>query len=234
MSAKRVGVEDLISAMKKMAVEKGLKKEELQDYLDKYAFRFGATWLLKILAGVDFRLEAGVNTLEYSLTKRPAVDVLAEEFNPGEKILSIGCGTGLLEANLARLGCRVWGLEKNKDLIGIARKLADEMGLSQSCKFRRVKRYKYPFPDGFFDAALYSRSLHEIKGKTATLRGVYRVLKDLGRVAILETKSELKEMNLEKIAKNGSFKRRGVRVVLPAKGRDGLVGEVRLIVFVKK
>src|SRR3954466_14870502 len=51
----------------------------------------------------------------------PVVELLAPQ--PGERILDLGCGDGVLSARLAELGCTVVGVDADPDLVRAARAL---------------------------------------------------------------------------------------------------------------
>jgi len=53
----------------------------------------------------------------------------------GVPVLDVGCGGGRYAAALARRGARVTGVDSAGRMISIARKLAEEQGLSGSCSF---------------------------------------------------------------------------------------------------
>jgi ubiquinone/menaquinone biosynthesis C-methylase UbiE len=178
--------EELVTTLRKMAVESGLGEIELDEYLQKYALEYGSLTLLRNLVGVDFDLEVATNSFEYMRTRRPVLNALTKPFVKGEKVLSIGCGSGVAELNIAQNGCEVCGLDTHENAVRIANRLAEEVALSDECKFMEVSGYEYPFEDGSFDAVLYSHSLHEIEDIEASLRESYRVLKPEGRVIVLE------------------------------------------------
>lgn len=198
-----IGNRELIETMKKMALESGLRENELNEFLQKYAFEFGSLQLLRNLVGVDFELEVVKNSYEYMRKRGPPSDILDESLGKGEKILSIGCGSGAAEVNLAHNGCQVWGMDTNKSGLKIANRLAEEVNLSESCRFLEVGGYEYPFDDGFFDVVLYSHSLHEIDDMEASLKESRRVLKPRGRVIVLEDGNTREEV-IESI-KNSEF-----------------------------
>ncbi|MCK4442918.1 MAG: class I SAM-dependent methyltransferase [Thermoplasmata archaeon] len=207
MQEEPIGNEKLIETMKKMASENGLSEYELNEFLQEYAFEFGGLKLLRNLVGADFDLEVVKNSYEYMRKRRPLSDILAEPFRKGERILSIGCGSGAADVNLAQDGCQVWGMDTNKSGVKIANRLAEEVGLSEDCRFMEVSGYEYPFDDGFFDVVLYSHSLHEIDDKEASLKESHRVLKPEGRVIVLEDGNAREEV-VESI-ENSEFTVRG-------------------------
>lgn len=177
---------DILSTIKKMANESNLRIEELEEFLDQYGPRYGSLMLLRNLAEVDFRLKETKDALEYAFSKSLAIQFLEERFGIGENVLSVGCSVGLLELNLARQGYNVWGTDKKGSAIEIARRLTQEVGLSNRCEFVPVDGYEYHFQDEFFDTVLYSHSLHEIDDKKASLNESNRVLKPQGHIIVLE------------------------------------------------
>lgn len=186
MREEPIGFEDVISTIKRMASESDLRMEELEDFLDRFALKYGSLMLLRSLAGVDFRLKEIKDAIEYAFSKSLAIQFLEDTFGIGENVLSIGCSIGLLETNLARQGYNVWGLDKKGSVIEIARRLVQETGLSSRCEFVPVDGYEYPFQDEFFDTVLYSHSLHEIDDQKASLNESHRILRPQGHVIVLE------------------------------------------------
>jgi len=202
MQEKPITYKELAQTIKKMAIESGLSEEELDRFLERYAFEHGRLILLRNLVGADFDLEVSKNSIEYMRSRRPVLDTLSVPFKRGERVLSIGCGSGVAEVNLAQEGCDVWGLDPHKTGIRIAKRLADEVALSENCRFLEVSGYEYPFEDEFFDAVLYSHSIHEIDDVEASLKESHRVLKPDGRVVILEDGNTRDEV-MEPIKKSG-------------------------------
>ncbi|MHA2135927.1 MAG: class I SAM-dependent methyltransferase [Candidatus Thorarchaeota archaeon] len=186
MREEPIDLVDVISIIKKMASESNLRMEELEGFLDRYGSQYGSLILLRNLAEVDFRLKETKDALEYAFSKSLAIQFVEDRFGIGENVLSIGCSIGLLESNLARQGYNVWGIDKKGSAIEIARRLAQEAGLSSRCEFVPVDSYEYHFQDEFFDTVLYSHSLHEIDDKKASLNESHRVLKPQGHVIVLE------------------------------------------------
>src|ERR1700733_15468824 len=51
----------------------------------------------------------------------PVLELLAPK--PGERILDVGCGDGVLTKKIADLGCNVVGVDSSADFVASARKL---------------------------------------------------------------------------------------------------------------
>ncbi len=192
MARSRVGTRDRRAALRSLAADQDVPPRDLDHFLRKYAADFGETALLRNLAVSGFRLLAAANTLEYTFTKRLAVEALSGYVRDGQKVLSVGFGDGLLEVNLTGMGCLVWGLEVDRNLARIAKKLAQQAGVGTRCTFLVRRRGRFPFRDAFFDVVLFSHSLHQIKDGKRAARESFRVLRAGGEVLVLDDASEMR------------------------------------------
>jgi trans-aconitate methyltransferase len=100
----------------------------------------------------------------------PVVELLAPQ--PGERILDLGCGDGVLTRKLADLGCEVVAIDASAPQIESARKL----GLNAHV----MDGEQLPFQEEF-DAVFSNAVLHWIKNADPMIAGVYRSLKSGGR-----------------------------------------------------
>lgn len=91
---------------------------------------------------------------------------------PGERILDLGCGDGVLTAKLAAAGCPVVGVDSSGAFVQSAR----ERGLD--ARLMRAEELAF---DGEFDAVFSNAVLHWIKDVDAMLAGVRRALRTGGR-----------------------------------------------------
>jgi trans-aconitate methyltransferase len=98
------------------------------------------------------------------------VDLLAPK--PGERILDLGCGDGVLTKKLADLGCEVVAVDSSVPQVEAARKL----GLNAYAIAGEELQYNEEF-----DAVFSNAALHWIKRADEMLAGVYRSLKPGGR-----------------------------------------------------
>lgn len=100
----------------------------------------------------------------------PVVELL--DPRPGERILDLGCGDGVLTAKLAAMGCEMVGVDGSSLQIEAARKL----GLDA----RVMDGEKLSF-DEEFDAVLSNAALHWMRNPEAVIGGVRRALRRNGR-----------------------------------------------------
>ncbi len=89
---------------------------------------------------------------------KPVLELLAPR--PGEHILDVGCGDGVLTKMIADLGCSVVGIDSSADLVASARKL----GLTI------VERRASDMDFGpRFDAVFSNAALHWMKDADAVI-----------------------------------------------------------------
>lgn len=124
---------------------------------------------------------------------------------PGERILDLGCGDGVLTKNLVDSGCQMVGVDTSPDFIVAARGLGLDARLmdGQALTFNSE-----------FDAVFSNAALHWMKDLEAVIDGVFRALKPRGRfVAEMGGQG-----NIEKIEK-------AIRRALRKRGLDKKVPE---------
>lgn len=130
---------------------------------------------------------------------------LAGEVQPGQKILDIGCGNGVLYEFLAPKSIDYVGLDLSRELLKIARKRAKEAALLISSRAKppargRVEgsglsKFKFilgettslPFKDNTFDWVFALAVYHHLPSaawRLKALKEAWRTLKPGGRIAI--------------------------------------------------
>jgi len=100
----------------------------------------------------------------------PVVELLAPQ--PGERILDLGCGDGVLTRKLVDLGCEVVAVDSSAPLI----EAATALGLDA-----RLMSAEALVFDNEFDAVFSNAVLHWIKRADPVIAGVHRALKPGGR-----------------------------------------------------
>jgi SAM-dependent methyltransferase len=109
------------------------------------------------------------------------------ELRPGESVLEVGCGTGVLDRWLARHtggANRIVGLDISRYLLREAMALARQEGLEGVIEFREGRAEALPFPDSSFDVAMSSTVIQRVEADRM-LREMVRVIKPGGRVAVV-------------------------------------------------
>jgi ubiquinone/menaquinone biosynthesis C-methylase UbiE len=103
---------------------------------------------------------------------------------PGERVLDVACGTGVV-ARLAaeRVGTgRVVGLDINAGMLAVARSLPPRAG--SPIEWHEASALGMPFPDAAFDLVLCQLGLQFLPDRPAALGEMWRVLAPGGRLAL--------------------------------------------------
>jgi demethylmenaquinone methyltransferase / 2-methoxy-6-polyprenyl-1,4-benzoquinol methylase len=107
---------------------------------------------------------------------------------PGERVLDVATGTGMVACELAtRYGCAVVGLDQSESMLGRARaKLAADPALARQIRLVVGEAERLPFDDGEFDALTFTYLLRYVDDPGATMRELARVVRPGGTIASLE------------------------------------------------
>jgi len=105
--------------------------------------------------------------------------------HPGERVLDVACGTGLVSFRVAEaVGTRgaVVGTDISGQMVEAARRFAAERDLTNA-SFERSDAEELPFADATFDAAVCGLGLMYVPDPVRALREMRRVLRPGGRAA---------------------------------------------------
>ncbi len=122
-----------------------------------------------------------IEDLKNSDSEKMAAELLDLD---GSRIIDIGCGEGDLTRSLARGGAVTTGIDPHEGRIEKARAASEGL----SANFEVGIGEKLPYPDGEFDVALLSNSLHHVPEDRmgATIREAIRVVRPGGLVYFME------------------------------------------------
>ncbi len=105
----------------------------------------------------------------------------------GDSLLDVGSGLGGPARYLAAVhGCDVTGIELTPQYVEIATMLSQRTGLAERTRFIQGDALDMPFAPESFDHAWTQHVTMNIRDKANLYRGIYRVLKKGGRLAIYD------------------------------------------------
>ena len=111
----------------------------------------------------------------------------AAELQPGETVLDVGCGSGVVDRWLGRRTAgksRIVGVDINRYLLQEAAALARKENLEGTVEFREGSAEALPFPENSFDVTLSITVIEEVDARQM-LAEMVRVTKPGGRVAVI-------------------------------------------------
>lgn len=114
--------------------------------------------------------------------------VRAVDPQPGQRVLDVATGTGMVAAALAaRAQCQVVGLDQSEAMLAGARdRLARSPRLAGRVSFVAGEAERLPFADAEFDALTFTYLLRYVDDPEATLAELARVVAPGGRIGMVE------------------------------------------------
>ena len=143
---------------------------------------------LELFAGLPGRYDrmGGVMSFGQDPRWRRAL-VEAIDPQPGERVLDVATGTGMVALALASRGCEVVGVDQSEQMLAGARaKLEARPQLAGRVRFVRGEAERLPFADGEFDALTFTYLLRYVDDRAATMSELARVVRPGGRIGMVE------------------------------------------------
>ena len=114
--------------------------------------------------------------------RRLMVDLVAPR--PGQRILDVATGTGMVAFALAHRGATVTALDQSEAMLAVARRRTPPT--TGTVTFVTGEAERIPYPDASFDALTFTYLLRYVDDPHATLRELARVVRPGGRIGMVE------------------------------------------------
>jgi SAM-dependent methyltransferase len=108
----------------------------------------------------------------------PFADELAEPVSPGERVLDVACGTGIVARRAAARGADATGVDLNAQMLEVAR------AAEPAIEWIEADAADLPLPDNTFDRVFCHQGLQFFADPSAAIREMRRVLAPGGRLAV--------------------------------------------------
>ena len=111
-------------------------------------------------------------------------------------VLDVGCGTGATAVRLARLGFHVTQLDSSQAMLDIARRTAEEAGVTNRVTRRHGDAAQLTdlFPAASFDVVLCHNLLEYVDDPASVLRGAARLLRDTSAILSIVVRNQAGEV----------------------------------------
>jgi demethylmenaquinone methyltransferase/2-methoxy-6-polyprenyl-1,4-benzoquinol methylase len=144
---------------------------------------------LALFAGLPRHYDRAGAALSFGQDPRwRAALVRSLPLGPGDRVLDVASGTGMVAAALVRrTGCRATALDQSPQMLdGLRARLARDAALAAAIEPLQGEAEALPFPDASFDALTFTYLLRYVEDPAATLRELARVVKPGGIVGMVE------------------------------------------------
>jgi ubiquinone/menaquinone biosynthesis C-methylase UbiE len=102
-----------------------------------------------------------------------------------DKVLDIGCGTGLLSLKfLNAADCRITAIDSSPQMLRLFQEKIEKFGLTEKIRCLQISAEEMEFPSGQFDIIAATVSLHHVKEKGPVIRKIHEYLNDGGRFVL--------------------------------------------------
>jgi ubiquinone/menaquinone biosynthesis C-methylase UbiE len=144
---------------------------------------------MKVLESAPERYDRGMRLLTLGRLEQVRRDI-AERLKPGDRVLDVGCGTGVLAAMLARKGLQVTGIDISPPMMGVAARRLKEEGLESQVMLRELGAVDLDtaFQEASFDAVVSTLVFSELSDDEIAyaLTECRRILRPGGQLLIAD------------------------------------------------
>jgi ubiquinone/menaquinone biosynthesis C-methylase UbiE len=118
---------------------------------------------------------------------RALLDTVVENsaLKRNDKVLDIGCGTGLLSLKFLReADCFITAVDNSKEMMAVFEDKIKKLKIARQVTCKLMDADSLKFPDNTFDVVASTVTLHHLKEKLNPLKKILKVLKPGGRFIV--------------------------------------------------
>jgi len=146
--------------------------------------------LMKILESAPERYDRGIDLLSLGRSKRIQRQIVQDYINTGDKVLEIGCGTGILAVSCAKKGASVVAFDISPHMLAIAKRKAGGQDLTDRVQLLEMGAIEMDeaFGDETFDKIVSTLVFSEFYAdeRRYVLEHAYRILRPGGLMVIAD------------------------------------------------
>jgi len=102
-----------------------------------------------------------------------------------QKVLDVGCGTGLLSLKfLEKADCYITGIDSSAEMLSIFIEKINKLALSERVVYKLEDAKSIEFKPDSFDIVASTMTLHHLKNKYPTIKKIHNILKPKGRFVL--------------------------------------------------
>lgn len=119
-------------------------------------------------------------------------------------ILDMGTGPGRLPIEIAKRvpGVEVIGIDISEDMVKIAKKNAQEEGVTDRVKFKVASAYNTDFDDDSIDLVVSTGLIHHLREPLSAFNEAYRILKGGGEAWMYDGRKDVTKAEFEETVKS--------------------------------
>ena len=127
------------------------------------------------------------NTLGKVKRHHKLLDLVVKSSNvkSKDKVLDIGCGTGLLSLKfLQKADCLIYGIDNSPEMLKIFKNKIDKLDLSEKIVCKLACAENIDFEINYFDIIASTVTLHHVKSKYPVIKKIYKFLRPDGKFVL--------------------------------------------------
>ena len=143
---------------------------------------------MKVLESAPHRYDRGIKILTLGKINK-AYDRLVENIKEEDKVLDLGCGTGMLSFRAALRGAKVTGIDINPEMLEIAQKRIAELDVKDQIKFLEMGVAEIDkFERDSFDVIMSGLCFSELSEDeiSFTLNQIKHILRNGGKFLLID------------------------------------------------